>query len=161
MDEHRPARKLSRSSNTATRVSGSPGETHGCSRTTTLRATAATEDVSRTRFFRGTTRAEGCALVRHIGPFMDISGTLSLAPLATQDIDSRDWMHADSPGGLTKNVARVIDPEAPEAASVTETLGRDIFIDYVADTGDERRGEPRGVVQARRRRIRTRCPRRW
>jgi hypothetical protein len=63
---------------------------------------------------------------------------LVASAIATQDIDSRDWMHADSPGGLTKSVARTIDPSAKEsAASVTEALGRDVYIDFVADTGDD------------------------
>lgn len=58
--------------------------------------------------------------------------------IATQDIDSRDWMHADSPAGLTKSVARTIDGNAVDgAASVTEALGRDVYIDFVADTGDD------------------------
>jgi hypothetical protein len=63
---------------------------------------------------------------------------LVASAIATQDIDSRDWMHADSPGGLTKSVARTIDETAKEgAASVTEALGRDVYIDFVADTGDD------------------------
>ena len=63
---------------------------------------------------------------------------LVASAIATQDIDSRDWMHADSPGGLTKSVARTIDAAAREgAASVTEALGRDVYIDFVADTGDD------------------------
>jgi hypothetical protein len=62
---------------------------------------------------------------------------LVASAIATQDIDSRDWMHADSPESLTKSVARVLDAAAPDAPSVTEALGRDVFIDYVADTGDD------------------------
>jgi hypothetical protein len=62
---------------------------------------------------------------------------LVASAIATQDIDSRDWMHADSPASLTKSVARVIDATARDAESVTEALGRDVFIDYVADTGDD------------------------
>ncbi|HMJ55307.1 MAG TPA: hypothetical protein VK540_24700 [Polyangiaceae bacterium] len=63
---------------------------------------------------------------------------LVASAIATQDIDSRDWMHPDSPGGLTKSVARTIDGDAKEdATSVTEALGRDVYIDFVADTGDD------------------------
>jgi len=62
---------------------------------------------------------------------------LVASAIATQDIDSRDWMHPDSPAGLTKSVARVIDRASRDEASVTEALGRDVFIDYVADTGDD------------------------
>jgi hypothetical protein len=62
---------------------------------------------------------------------------LVASAIATQDIDSRDWMHADSPSSLTKSVVRVIDRAASDAASVTEGLGRDLYVDFVADTGDD------------------------
>ena len=63
---------------------------------------------------------------------------LVASAIATQDIDSRDWMHADSPAGLTKSVARTIDGDARDGApSVAEALGRDVYIDFVADTGDD------------------------
>jgi hypothetical protein len=62
---------------------------------------------------------------------------LVASAIATQDIDSRDWMHADAPGSLAQRVARILDPQAREAESVTESVGREIFNDYVADTGDD------------------------
>ncbi|HEY3594193.1 MAG TPA: hypothetical protein VGL13_09965, partial [Polyangiaceae bacterium] len=80
---------------------------------------------------------------------------LAASAIATQDIDSRDWMHADEPDDLALAVARIVEPStgvteasgAPEASgatepsgagkSVTEALGRDVIIDYVADTGDD------------------------
>jgi hypothetical protein len=62
---------------------------------------------------------------------------LVASAIATQDIDSRDWMHPDSPAALTKSVARVLEAALPDAPSVTEAIGRDLFIDYVADTGDD------------------------
>ena len=63
---------------------------------------------------------------------------LVASAIATQNIDSRDWMHADSPAGLTKSVVRTIDAEADQtAASVTEALDRDVYIDFVSDTGDD------------------------
>jgi hypothetical protein len=63
---------------------------------------------------------------------------LVASAIATQDIDSRDWMHADSPGGLTRAVVRTLGVDATDAnPTVTEALGRDIYIDFVADTGDD------------------------
>lgn len=58
------------------------------------------------------------------------------AAIATEDIDSRDWMTPDTPAELTAHVARVLggDESAP---SVVEALGRDLWIDYVSDTGDD------------------------
>ena len=62
---------------------------------------------------------------------------LVASAIATQDIDSRDWMHADAPASLTRQIARVLGEVVPGASSVTEALGRDLFIDYIADTGDD------------------------
>lgn len=101
-----------------------------------LRASAPIEDGARTAFRRGTTRPKAVPWFG-IRSFYGHLWHLVASAIATQDIDSRDWMHADSPGGLTRNIARIIDPEASEADSVTEALGRDVFIDYVADTGDD------------------------
>jgi hypothetical protein len=63
---------------------------------------------------------------------------LVASAIATQDIDSRDWMNADAPASLTAHVARTLEAAlASGSASLTESLGRDLFIDYVADTGDD------------------------
>ena len=58
------------------------------------------------------------------------------AAIATEDIDSRDWMTADEPQELASRVAGVLggDPSAP---TLVEALGRDLWIDYVSDTGDD------------------------
>jgi hypothetical protein len=58
------------------------------------------------------------------------------AAIATEDIDSRDWMTPDPPQELTARVARVLGGDEA-AGSVVEALGRDLWIDYVSDTGDD------------------------
>ncbi|MDF3066101.1 MAG: uncharacterized protein K0R38_1702 [Polyangiaceae bacterium] len=58
------------------------------------------------------------------------------AAIATEDIDSRDWMTPDIPAELTARVARVLGGDE-RAGSVIEALGRDLWIDYVSDTGDD------------------------
>jgi len=93
-------------------------------------------DVPRAHFARGKVRPRAVAWFG-IQSFYGHLWHLAASAIATQDIDSRDWMHADNPEKLTVSVARVIDPGAPAAASITEALGRDVFIDYVADTGDD------------------------
>src|SRR5437773_10712164 len=102
----------------------------------TLRKRDAPSDEARRAFRRGkkTPRAVPWFGIRS---FYRHLWHLVASAIATQDIDSRDWMHADSPASLTKGVARVIDPSAPDAESVTGALRRDVFIDYVADTGDD------------------------
>jgi hypothetical protein len=60
---------------------------------------------------------------------------LAASVIATEDIDSRNWMRADDPDDLTRRVAQELggDPEAP---SLTEALEEDLWIDFIADTGD-------------------------
>ncbi len=58
------------------------------------------------------------------------------AAIATEDIDSRDWMTPDPPLELGARVARVLGGLEGKS-SVVEALGRDLWIDYVADTGDD------------------------
>jgi hypothetical protein len=59
--------------------------------------------------------------------------------VATEDVDSRDWMTPDAPEVLAERVARVLGAEIPPSwdGTVLGALGRDLWIDYVADTGDD------------------------
>lgn len=56
--------------------------------------------------------------------------------IATEDIDSRDWMGADGPEELTARVAKCIGAKN-DGPSLTEAKGSDLWIDFVADTGDD------------------------
>ena len=56
--------------------------------------------------------------------------------IATEDVDSRDWMSADPPPVLVGRIAERLGG-APGQRSVTESLARDLWIDYLADTGDD------------------------
>lgn len=56
--------------------------------------------------------------------------------IATEDIDSRDWMRPDEPGDLLSHIAAHLGGRAG-GASLTEAMDRDVFIDFVADTGDD------------------------
>lgn len=56
--------------------------------------------------------------------------------IATEDIDSRDWMHADEPAKLVRRVIRHLGGDAAKP-TLTEGLGRDVWIDFLADTGDD------------------------
>lgn len=64
--------------------------------------------------------------------------------IATEDIDSRDWMRADAPLELADRVASQLlgerPPESKDRAhprSLAEALERDVWIDFVADSGDD------------------------
>ena len=56
--------------------------------------------------------------------------------IATEDVDSRDWMTADTPHELLARVAGELGGD-PAASSLIDALGRDLWIDFVADTGDD------------------------
>jgi hypothetical protein len=62
--------------------------------------------------------------------------SLLASAIATEDIDSRDWMRADLPADLLRRMAEHLGGR-PDAGSLTEALGRDVWIDFVADTGDD------------------------
>jgi hypothetical protein len=63
---------------------------------------------------------------------------LLAAAIASDNIDSRDWMTPDDPDVLRTRILELLDGD-PTAASLVEGLGRqrDLYIDFVADTGDD------------------------
>ena len=77
---------------------------------------------------------------------------LGAEALASEQLDTRDWMRPQDPGELLDEVARVLeaghgsDSESGSesgsesvgaGATLTERLGRDVWIDFVADTADD------------------------
>lgn len=62
--------------------------------------------------------------------------------IATESVDSRDWMRPAAArellGATTSTLAAPIAPPAAAPASLTCALGRPVWIDFVADTGDDR-----------------------
>jgi hypothetical protein len=62
--------------------------------------------------------------------------SLLASAIATEDIDSRDWMRADPPDEMLRRLASLLGGD-PGAATLTEALDRDVWIDFVADTGDD------------------------
>ena len=56
--------------------------------------------------------------------------------LASGQLDTRDWMRPQRPEELLREVARVLETPG-EGDTLTERLGRDVWIDFVADTGDD------------------------
>lgn len=98
-------------------------------------------DVPRARFRRGKSKPQG---VRWFGAtsFWGHLRHFVASAVATEDIDSRDWMTPDEPAELCRRVAAVVggrerEKEASRGASLAERLGRDVWIDYVSDTGDD------------------------
>jgi hypothetical protein len=56
--------------------------------------------------------------------------------IATENVDSRSWMTPDAPRDLVARIAEVLggDPLAP---TLIEALDRDLYVDFLADTGDD------------------------
>lgn len=95
------------------------------------------KDRAISRFVRGKRRPRGIEWYG-VGSFWGHLQHFIASGIATEDIDSRDWMHADDPRQLARDVATHLTSGAPqEGESVTEMLGRDLIIDFVADTGDD------------------------
>jgi hypothetical protein len=69
------------------------------------------------------------ALVGHLRHLVAVAA-------ASQQLDLRDWMRPETAAQLLDRVSRVLG--APEAGgSLAERLGREVWIDFVADTGDD------------------------
>jgi hypothetical protein len=90
---------------------------------------------ARARFTRGRVSPRGVVWFG-VSSFWGHLRHFVAAAIATEDIDSRDWMTPDPPAELTARVARVLGGDE-RAGSVVEALGRDLWLDYVSDTGDD------------------------
>ncbi len=64
--------------------------------------------------------------------------------IATEAVDARDWMRPNRPDELLASAARVLVPHRSDDQAVatsptlTDVLGRPVWIDFAADTGDDR-----------------------
>ncbi len=89
----------------------------------------------RTRFVRGRERPRGVVWFG-AGSFWGHLRHFVAAAIATEDVDSRDWMTAQIP-----RRARATDRRECSAwtrrRACSRGLGRDLWIDYVSDTGDD------------------------
>src|SRR5215468_6716759 len=55
---------------------------------------------------------------------------LFTAAIATENIDCRDWMTPDEPRALLSRIAEILGGDS-NAATLTEALGRDVYLDFV------------------------------
>jgi hypothetical protein len=92
-------------------------------------------DVPRRHFTRGRTFPTAIAWFG-LKSFWGHLWHFAASVIATEDIDSRDWMRADPEPDFTRRIADQLGARA-DGQSVTESLGGDVWIDYLADTGDD------------------------
>jgi hypothetical protein len=89
----------------------------------------------RWRFVRGRERPRGVtwfglrSFWGHLRHFASVA-------IATENVDSRDWMTADDPLELSARVAELLGSHSAEECLV-DALERDLWLDFVADTGDD------------------------
>jgi Calcineurin-like phosphoesterase len=58
--------------------------------------------------------------------------------IATDSVDARQWMVPESPDELLGRIAAVLGPRgATSALTLAATMGGEIWIDFIADTGDD------------------------
>ena len=62
---------------------------------------------------------------------------LIAAAIATENIDCRDWMSPDEPRELLARIARAARRRSRRPPASPTALGRDVYVDFVADTGDD------------------------
>jgi len=86
-------------------------------------------------FTRGTERPRGIVWFGATS-FWGHLRHLFTAAIATENIDSRDWMTPDEPRALLARIADVLRGDS-SATTLTEALDRDVYLDFVADTGDD------------------------
>ena len=55
---------------------------------------------------------------------------------ASNQLDLRDWMRPEEAAGLLNRICQVLGASA-SGGSLAERLGREVWIDFVADTGDD------------------------
>ncbi len=88
----------------------------------------------RSRFVRGVEHPRGVAWFG-VRSFWGHLRHFLASAIATEDVDSRDWMTADEPFDLNARVAEALGGVG--ADTLLESLGRDLWLDFVADTGDD------------------------
>jgi hypothetical protein len=89
----------------------------------------------RSRFTRGGERPRGVVWFG-IRSFWGHWRHFLAAAIATEDVDSRDWMTPDEPAQLLARVAERLGGNAA-APTLMDAVGRDLFVDFIADTGDD------------------------
>lgn len=92
-------------------------------------------DVPKLLYTRGTAYPKAVAWFS-VGSFWGHLWHLAASVIATEDIDSRGWMRPSPPEALTQRALQVLGGQT-NATSLTEGLQRDLWIDFIADTGDD------------------------
>src|SRR5207253_2645502 len=86
----------------------------------------------RWRFVRGAERPRGVVWFG-VSSFWGHLRHFASVAIATENVDSRDWMTADDPLELEQRVAEALGSAArgsPSASNLVDALGRDLWLDF-------------------------------
>ncbi|MFO0660183.1 MAG: magnesium transporter [Polyangiaceae bacterium] len=100
-----------------------------------VRPEPAPADHPRTAFVRGRNHPRAVPWYG-IGSFWGHLRHFVASGIATEDVDSRDWMHADEPQRLVDRIVSELGGQ-PCDSTLTDSLHRDVWLDFIADTGDD------------------------
>jgi hypothetical protein len=92
-------------------------------------------DQPRAHFRRGKTKPKGVVWFG-LSSFWGHLRHFLASAIATEDVDSRDWMTPDNPETLVARIASRLGGDVSKE-TLGECLGREFWIDFVADTGDD------------------------
>jgi len=87
------------------------------------------------RFIRGKEKPRGVVWFGARSFWGHLCHLLS-AGIASEGVDSRHWMTPDDPDALRARIIEMLGGD-PTASSLVDGLGRELYIDFVADTGDD------------------------
>jgi hypothetical protein len=62
---------------------------------------------------------------------------LVASAIATDNVDSRKWMIPERGRDLLRRALAVVEAPNPDAPTLADALGGEVFVDFVADTGDD------------------------
>lgn len=93
------------------------------------------DDARPTRFQRGTHSPFAIRWFGMTALWGHVRHLLAVAAASNQ-LDLRDWMRPEDARDLLDRVSRVLGA-SPDGSSLAERLGREIWVDFVADTGDD------------------------
>ena len=104
-------------------------------RTNVCRPKRVEGDFPRAHFRRGKTKPKGVVWFGVTSFWGHLRHFLASA-IATEDVDSRDWMSPDVPNDLVARIATRLGGTS-SGATLSECFEHDLWIDFVADTGDD------------------------
>ena len=102
-----------------------------------LKLKAAAPDLASVRFQRGRSRPRAIAWFG-FSAFWGHLRHLAASAIATENIDSRQWMMPETPTALLDRCLSILEEAGAQSGpTLASAMGGEVWIDFVADTGDD------------------------